>query len=148
MVKRILCSLWLLAGLPAFATPGCAAQLKTAQGISRLGYSIQVGAFAQVANAERLTAKLQSRGIEAFYFRKDTGVYAVRFGDFPSREEARRTARTRIFPQQQPAEKQPRRPKAAPSDTVGSARSASRANSMPSLVAYQSATTEAAARPP
>jgi cell wall-associated NlpC family hydrolase len=93
MLKRILCSLWLLAGLPAFVTPGCAAQLKTTQGISRLGYSIQVGAFAQVANAERLTAKLQARGIEAFYFRKDTGVYAVRFGDFSSREEARRTAR-------------------------------------------------------
>ena len=94
MMKRIVCSVWLFASLPLLATPGCAAQqLKTTQGISRLGFSIQVGAFAEVGNAERLTAKLQAKGIEAFYFRKDTGVYAVRFGDFPSREEAKRTAR-------------------------------------------------------
>jgi cell wall-associated NlpC family hydrolase len=93
MLKRVLCSVWLLASIPTLATPGCAAQLKAAQGISRLGFSIQVGAFAEVGNAERLTAKLQGKGIEAFYFRKETGVYAVRFGDFPSREEARRTAR-------------------------------------------------------
>jgi cell wall-associated NlpC family hydrolase len=63
------------------------------EGISRLGYSIQVGAFAQVRNAERLTAKLQSKGIEAFYFRKESGVYAVRFGDFRTYAAARKDAR-------------------------------------------------------
>ena len=62
-------------------------------GISRLGYSIQVGAFAEVRNAERLTSRLKTKGIEAFYFRKENGVYAVRFGDFPSWEDARDTAR-------------------------------------------------------
>lgn len=51
-----------------------------------------MGAFADVKNAERFTAKLQSKGIEAFYFRKDSGVYAVRFGDFPSKEKARAVA--------------------------------------------------------
>jgi cell wall-associated NlpC family hydrolase len=51
-----------------------------------------MGAFADVKNAERFAAKLQSKGIEAFYFRKDNGVYAVRFGDFPSKDKARAVA--------------------------------------------------------
>ncbi|NVN90970.1 MAG: C40 family peptidase [Desulfuromonadales bacterium] len=58
-------------------------------GIRRLGYAIQMGAFADVKNAERFSATLQKKGIEAFYFRKDNGIYAVRFGDFPSKEKAR-----------------------------------------------------------
>src|SRR5690349_12371409 len=62
-------------------------------GISKLGYAIQMGAFADVKNAERFTARLQSKGIEAFYFRKDNGVYAVRFGDFPTWEKARSVAK-------------------------------------------------------
>jgi cell wall-associated NlpC family hydrolase len=71
---------------------GCATQPKVVSGISRLGFSIQVGAFAEVKNAERLTTKLQSHGIEAFYFRKDSGVYVVRFGDYRNRETARKGA--------------------------------------------------------
>jgi len=62
-------------------------------GISRLGYAIQMGAFAEVKNAERFTARLQVKGIEAFYFRKDNGLYAVRFGDFSSKEKARVVAK-------------------------------------------------------
>lgn len=77
-------------------TTGCAAQGKGVQakqqGITRVGYSIQVGAFREVNNAERLTSRLQEKGIEAFYFRKDDGVYAVRFGDFAARESARQAA--------------------------------------------------------
>lgn len=60
--------------------------------ITRLGYAIQMGAFTDVKNAERFTTKLQSQGIEAFYFRKDNGVYAVRFGDFPNKVKARTVA--------------------------------------------------------
>jgi cell wall-associated NlpC family hydrolase len=63
-----------------------------AVGLSRIGYSIQVGAFAEVRNAERLTATLQAKGVEAFYFKKENGVYAVRFGDFPRKDAARRIA--------------------------------------------------------
>jgi cell wall-associated NlpC family hydrolase len=70
---------------------GCAAPV--AGGISKLGYSIQVGAFSEVKNAERLTTKLQNQGVDAFYFKKDNGLFAVRFGDFPSRQEARREAK-------------------------------------------------------
>lgn len=62
-------------------------------GIKRLGHAIQMGAFADVKNAERFTAQLQTKGIEAFYFRKDNGFYAVRFGDFPSKEKARAAAK-------------------------------------------------------
>ncbi len=69
------------------------ARTEPASGISMIGYSIQVGAFSDVRNAERLTAKLQEKGIEAFYFKRDNGFYAVRFGDFPHRDEARKTAK-------------------------------------------------------
>lgn len=62
-------------------------------GISRLGYAIQMGAFADVKNAERFTSRLQAKGLDAFYYRKDSGVYAVRFGDFPSKDKARATAK-------------------------------------------------------
>ncbi len=61
--------------------------------ISKIGYSIQVGAFSDVRNAERLTAKLQDKGIEAFYFKRENGFYAVRFGDYPMRRDALKAAR-------------------------------------------------------
>jgi hypothetical protein len=78
--------------LTVLVNTGCAAQFKSVVGVSRLGYSIQVGAFSEVRNAERLTIKLQRKGIEAFYFRKDNGVYVVRFGDYPVRDKARKAA--------------------------------------------------------
>lgn len=66
-----------------------ASSVKYGKGVSRLGHAIQMGAFSEVKNAERFTAMLQAKGIEAFYFRKDNGIYAVRFGDFSSKEKAR-----------------------------------------------------------
>ncbi|CAH2031732.1 NlpC/P60 family protein [Trichlorobacter ammonificans] len=89
------------------AAPGCAtppslkrgnaeirsgSSVKYAKGVSSLGFAIQMGAFSDVKNAERFTTQLQAKGIEAFYYRKDNGIYAVRFGDFPSREKARAAA--------------------------------------------------------
>ena len=76
-----------------------AAHAAKSTGISRLGHAIQMGAFADVKNAERFAAKLQAKGIEAFYFRKDNGVYAVRFGDFPSKEKARAAAKRLVADQ-------------------------------------------------
>jgi len=84
MKRTIIVILFLLCALPALAA--------RQNGLSRIGYAIQMGAFAEVKNAERFTATLQKKGIEAFYFRKDNGVYAVRFGDFPSKEKARAAA--------------------------------------------------------
>lgn len=91
MMCRILCITYLLT-IFSLTNLGCATQLKAVKGISRVGYAIQVGAFSEVKNAERLTDKLQQKGIEAFYFRKDSGVYAVRFGDFESKEKAKKQA--------------------------------------------------------
>src|SRR3954454_1661486 len=75
-----------------FPVSGCAAGLKESAGITRAGFAIQVGAFKEVGNAERLTSRLQEKGVEAFYFRKENGVYAVRFGDYRSWDEAKRAA--------------------------------------------------------
>jgi len=86
-MKRYLLTIILL--LLAYALPAFAAKTNA---ITRLGFAIQMGAFADVKNAERFTARLQSKGLDAFYFRKDNGVYAVRFGDFPSKDKARAVA--------------------------------------------------------
>lgn len=76
-----------------FSISAMSAQAAKTTGISRLGHAIQMGAFSDVKNAERFTSKLQAKGIEAFYFRKDNGLYAVRFGDFPTKEKARTVAK-------------------------------------------------------
>jgi cell wall-associated NlpC family hydrolase len=65
--------------------------------VSRLGYTIQAGAFTNVENAARLTASLQAKGLDATYFAASRGLYKVRFGNFPSREAARiRAEETRL----------------------------------------------------
>jgi len=60
--------------------------------LQRMGYSIQVGAFARVDNAARLTRSLEGQGIEAFYFAHSSGLYKVRFGNYPSWKEANAVA--------------------------------------------------------
>jgi cell wall-associated NlpC family hydrolase len=80
----ILSLLFLAMTLPALAAKSI--------GISRIGYAIQMGAFSDVKNAERFTVKLQAKGLDAFYFRRDNGFYAVRFGDFPTKDKARAVA--------------------------------------------------------
>jgi cell wall-associated NlpC family hydrolase len=62
--------------------------------LEKMGYSIQVGAFANLDNAVRLERLLESRGIDAYYFRHESGLYKVRFGNHstykPARAEAKR----------------------------------------------------------
>jgi hypothetical protein len=60
--------------------------------LARMGYSIQIGAFSNLDNAVRLTESLDSHGLNAYYFVHKTGLYKVRFGDFLSKETARRKA--------------------------------------------------------
>ena len=55
-------------------------------------YSIQLGAFENLGNAVRLSEALERRGLNPYYFVHKTGLYKVRFGDFPSKESARRKA--------------------------------------------------------
>ena len=60
--------------------------------IARLGYSIQVGAFANLNNAVRLSKALEQHGLDAYYFVHKTGLYKVRFGNFPTKKAAREKA--------------------------------------------------------
>lgn len=50
--------------------------------LKRLGYSVQAGAFSDVENASRLMDALREEGIDAYYFRTQSGLYKVRFGDY------------------------------------------------------------------
>ena len=92
------CWISLVAGLLA----GCSATqttTKPAEANSRpavlagLGYTIQVGAFAKVDNAFRLCSRLIDQGISAYYFRGDSGLYRVRFGNYPAYDKALASAR-------------------------------------------------------
>lgn len=56
--------------------------------LARLGYSVQVGAFAVYDNARALAATLTAAGLDAFFFHSGSGIFKVRFGDFPSRDAA------------------------------------------------------------
>lgn len=58
------------------------------EAIPRMGHAVQVGAFSRLENAVRLTYALQKLGLEPYYFKDDTGLYKVRFGNFQSRDLA------------------------------------------------------------
>lgn len=62
------------------------------EALARMGHTIQVGAFVNLDNAVRLERLLQSRGLDAYYFRHESGLYKVRFGNHRSREAARQQA--------------------------------------------------------
>jgi len=57
--------------------------------LQKMGYSTQVGAFSSLENAVRLEQALEASGIDAYYFRHESGLYKVRFGNHPSYEAAR-----------------------------------------------------------
>lgn len=63
-----------------------------AKALPPMGYTIQAGAFSQLSNAVRMTDALQSQGLDAYYFRHESGLYKVRFGVFGSRGMARARA--------------------------------------------------------
>ena len=60
--------------------------------VPRMRYSIQVGAFTNMENAARLTESLEKQGMSAYYFHHKSGLFKVRFGDYPTREAARMKA--------------------------------------------------------
>ncbi|MDH3999010.1 MAG: NlpC/P60 family protein [Desulfuromonadales bacterium] len=60
--------------------------------LSSMGYSVQVGAFSNLDNAVRLEGLLKQRGIDAYYFRHESGLYKVRFGNHASYKPARAEA--------------------------------------------------------
>jgi len=90
--------LGLCAALFVLVSSGCATKpptpLKpppapTGKEVPRMGYSIQVGAFTNTDNAIRLTKSLEKQGVSAYYFHHQSGLFKVRFGDYPTREAAR-----------------------------------------------------------
>ncbi|MFH1216658.1 MAG: NlpC/P60 family protein [Pseudomonadota bacterium] len=91
-------TLLLLLGLQLFFT-GCSTKSAPpgiealdphgSEKIGRLGYTIQVGAFGDVENAAGLSNVLNRKGLSAYYFRHESGLYKVRFGDFLSLDQAR-----------------------------------------------------------
>ncbi len=60
--------------------------------LPKMGFSVQVGAFANLDNAVRLERNLAARGIEAYYFRHESGLFKVRFGNHDSYQAARAEA--------------------------------------------------------
>jgi len=74
------------------AVPRASLPKMPVRGLAMMGYSIQIGAFSNPDNAIRLTKILEDNGLSAYYFVHKTGTYKVRFGDFPSKEAARRKA--------------------------------------------------------
>lgn len=60
--------------------------------LRRMGYAVQVGAFSILDNAVALEASLARRGIDAYYFRDESGLYKVQFGNHASYEAARTEA--------------------------------------------------------
>ena len=77
------------AGKGVVEAPSIPPPEKPKKELAPMGYSIQVGAFLNVDNAVRLTESLEKQGLSAYYFHHETGLYKVRFGDFPSKEGAR-----------------------------------------------------------
>lgn len=60
--------------------------------LQKMGYSIQVGAFTSLDNAVRLEQRLEAQGIDAYYFRHESGLYKVRFANHSSYKPARKEA--------------------------------------------------------
>ncbi len=65
---------------------------RTNSSLDKMGYSVQVGAFAQLDNAVRFERMLEQRGIDAFYFRHESGLFKVRFGNHADYRSARQQA--------------------------------------------------------
>jgi hypothetical protein len=57
--------------------------------LAQLGFSVQVGAFGQLDNAVRFETQLIQRGIDAYSFLHESGLYKVRFGNHSTYEQAR-----------------------------------------------------------
>ncbi len=81
--------IWVL--LFIFMLSGCAGKekVKNRKTPEFAGYAIQVGAFKNLDNAYRLYKKLEDQGIDTFYFKRDDGLFVVRFGDFKDYDQAR-----------------------------------------------------------
>ena len=69
------------------------ASVSTDAPLARMGYTIQVGAFAVLDNARALAGDLAAAGLDAFYFPSGSALFKVRFGNYPTRGTALAEAR-------------------------------------------------------
>ena len=83
----------LLAGCggPATITPASKSYIST-RFLAPAHFTVQVGAFSNQSNALRLTNTLQRQGLNAYHFVHKSGLYKVRFGNFPTKNAARKKA--------------------------------------------------------
>jgi len=70
-----------------------ATSFATADTISAVGYTIQAGAFKDLANAEHFAESLQEKKLDVAYFRKENGLFAVTFGNYSTYSSAVRNAK-------------------------------------------------------
>lgn len=61
--------------------------------VKPVGYTIQAGAFQELAKAERFTEKLRGQKLDAVYFKKSNGLFAVTFGNFSTWDSAAQSAK-------------------------------------------------------
>lgn len=93
IVFSILAWLLLVAGCGARPATGTGATTTTEKpGLLPVRYTIQVGAFANIDNAVRLTEFLQRQGLDAYHFLHSSGLYKVRFENFTNKPAARSRA--------------------------------------------------------
>lgn len=81
-----------MAGCGARTTEPVEASIPKAPELRRMGYTIQVGAFANIDNAVRLTEALKQQGLDAYHFLDPSGLYKVRFENFRTKAAARNRA--------------------------------------------------------
>jgi cell wall-associated NlpC family hydrolase len=77
----------LLSSIFLTVAPVQADQIKT------IGYTIQAGAFQELPRAELFAEKLRERKLDAVYFKKENGYFAVTFGNYPTWDAASQNAR-------------------------------------------------------
>lgn len=77
---------------PAAPAPGPGAGTAPGAAVTRMGYTVQVGAFSVPDNARRLAQTLDDLDLDAYHFPHGSGLYRVRFGDYATRSEAVREA--------------------------------------------------------
>lgn len=92
-ILLLLVQFMLVSGCSPLAPPPVESPLAPQSSNSlRLGYTIQAGAFTEVEHAARLSSTLEKQGLNAYYFRHSSGLYKVRFGNYPSQEAATQQA--------------------------------------------------------
>jgi cell wall-associated NlpC family hydrolase len=77
---------------PRVALPPIAPAPAVQYRLPAIQFTIQVGAFSTAERAAAYAARLEARGLDAFYFIDEDGLYKVRFERFESKDAARERA--------------------------------------------------------